>query len=128
MSQSLVFLIGLTIGLFGGIIIKTLFSLNAKESPYPSELDTFEAILEQYMQELDTKQREIQQVLTKLETYQPSSGLNKQTYSPVYQAKAEKVLAMLNQGYNYAEIAQKLGLGTGEVELIHQLKNNEIAH
>ena len=43
-------------------------------------------------------------------------------------AKAGQVLELLNQGYNTAEVAQKLGLGIGEVELIRQLKNSEITH
>ena len=125
MSQSLIFLIGLAIGFIGGFVVKSNLGADSKIVSYPTDMDTFEAVLEQYLNELESKQQEILHEFNQSKASQPSPN---QALGRAYHDKAEQVIHLLSQGYNYTEVAQKLGLGTGEVELIYQLKNNEITH
>ncbi len=118
MSQFLVFSIGLLIGLFGGMVISSQFTMSKKHD-FENEYNAFTAIFDQYVDELSQKQAAIQQDLKQLETKIPDLAR---------QPRTQQVLDLINLGYSTAQVAKKLEMGIGEVELICQLVNCEISH
>lgn len=129
MNQSLLLIIGLVIGLYGGLTISSLIKPNQKFSTEPS-FSTLESMYEQYMDDLIEKQEEIRQELALLESrYKQVKQYQKQSNNAVVESsKSQKVIRLLNQGRDLTEIARELGIGIGEVEMILQLTNNKNMH
>jgi len=127
-SEVLIFLLGLVCGWLICLLSGNHLREQAEKQDFQSQLKTYDTIFEQYVDQLTEKQEEIRKEIqtwlqnAKRVAGQPSRGFR------INQEKANQVLELINQGYNTVEVAQKLGLGVGEVELIQQLKNSEITH
>jgi preprotein translocase subunit Sss1 len=123
-----IFLLGLASGLLISLISNNRTGERDVKPDFQTEFKAYDALFEEYMDQLIMKQQEIQQEIEKWKRNARQVLRPSRNDFRINQAKAGQVLELLNQGYNTAEVAQKLGLGIGEVELIRQLKNSEITH
>ncbi|HHX02182.1 MAG TPA: hypothetical protein GX739_05885 [Firmicutes bacterium] len=128
MNQSLIFLLGLVGGWLICLIGNHHLRERAQKTDFETQLKAYDTIFEGYMDQLTMKQEEIQQEIQEWENNIQRLSRSSESSFRINQAKANQVLELVSQGYNTVEIAQKLGLGVGEVELIKQLKNSEITH
>jgi len=127
-NQSLIFLLGLVGGWLICLIGNHHLRERAQKTDFETQLKAYDTIFEGYMDQLTMKQEEIQQEIQEWENNIQRLSRSSESSFRINQAKANQVLELVSQGYNTVEIAQKLGLGVGEVELIKQLKNSEITH
>lgn len=126
LERFLFLFIGIFIGLFGGITISNFVNPFQQRSGQFS-FSTLESIFEQYIDELSEKQEEFRDELLKwkMEFEEMRKTLVKSENESTEFSKSELVIDLLNEGYNLEQVAKKLGIGKGEVELIGQLKNSE---
>lgn len=127
MDGVLLLLIGLVVGFIGGISLYPHLTVKENKSNDETNFATLEKIFEQYMDALTEKHEEIMREIDEWET-RIVRMTNQKQGQEVHADKREQVIELLNQGYTTTTIAQKLGIGVGEVELISQLKNNQIKH
>lgn len=133
---------GLIIGVICGVAIGGINKSNSFNSSHDHNFITLENIFEQYMSELNQKQEEIVTLITKFEIKQKQQKQAEQSIveqpsvksrpskkqpsvPPNQNSKRELVLDLLAKGHDQEQIAQRLGIGKGEVQLIAQLKNSK---
>lgn len=122
MDFFLVFMLGMILAVVIIFVLRPgLFSKSNEEFAY------FEVMLEEAVAELEAKQKELlaeieQQKVALLELHEQllTAYTPKQDQSP----KALAVLELAQEGHDAATIAKRLGLGTGEVQLILNLEKN----
>ncbi len=127
MDRFLFFIVGTILGLFGGFSISNFFNSRQINQDNQLNFTMLESVFEQYIDELSKKQEEIKSQLLKwkLELDETYKNLAKNKVGNTKFSKSELVIDLMEEGYKAEEIAKKLGIGKGEVELIFQLKNNE---
>ena len=126
MDRFLFLFIGIVLGLFGGITISNFINPFQQKTGQFS-FSTLESIFEQYIDELSDKQEEIRHELLKWkqEFEEMRKKLVKNDIESTEFSKSELVIDLINEGYDLEQVAKRLGIGKGEVELISQLKNSE---
>lgn len=97
---------------------------------FENNFSSLENVFDQYMDELNQKQEEIITLISKWEVKQQQQiqrqQTNKLNVTPQKtDSKSALVLELLDKGHDHEQIAQRLGIGKGEVKLISQLKNNK---
>ena len=86
----------------------------------------FEVMLEEAIVELEEKQQEFLEIEQQRAALLELHGQLREAYAPK-EAQSPKVLAVLElarEGQDAAVIAKRLGLGTGEVQLIMELEKD----
>jgi len=127
-NETLVFIVGLVCGWLLSLLSGNYLREKAEKQDFQSQLKTYDTIFEQYLDMLTEKQEEIRQEIQTWVANARKQPRQLEDDFRINEAKAGEVLELVRQGYNTVEIAEKLRLGVGEVELIKQLKNSEITH
>lgn len=142
MSQLMMFLLGLIVGIVIGVLGTNLWRVSSTRFKIDQEFATLEDTFEQFMEELDQKYQKIVEEIAEREaklytlynniqsktekmsqdkravSNQPKNRKTKSSTS-----KIQNIKALLAEGQIPESVAKQLGIGKGEVELLLRLEN-----
>lgn len=121
------YIITLLLGIILGVLLLYILKPSYFNQTKTPDFTSLEVMFEQFIDEMDNKQEQFRQEIAEKETalkrlqMEIERSVKDSTVSP----KVLKVQSLYEEGHGVQEIAQKLGIGQGEVELILNLEKQK---